>query len=84
MTDNEHRQLIYVYLLDEPVDAWRPVQAVGKGNGRYLIVPENPVPADETWEFAPGDIVRVQERRFGEHRTELVAVERVDSSFWEA
>jgi hypothetical protein len=53
------------------------------GNGRDQIAPENATPAGEAWEFAPGDVVRVRETKFDDHRTERVAVKRVDSSSWE-
>lgn len=83
MTD-EHLKEIYVYLLDEPVDAWRPVQAVEQTDGLYRIVSINPHPDDEHWEFTTGDIVRVRKTRFSDERTELVAFERVDSSSWDS
>jgi hypothetical protein len=84
LMDKDGKKLIYVYLLDEPVDAWRPVLAVDRGNGLYQIARENSMPADEAWEFVPGDVVRVRETRCGDNRTEFVAVERVDSLSWEA
>jgi hypothetical protein len=49
---------IYVALLDEGVDVWRPVEAEELGSGRYLILGQ--VPEDERWEFPPGTIVRVE------------------------
>lgn len=76
---------IFVHLLDEPVEAWRPVQAIEKGDGLYKIVSERSFePADEHWEFTTGDIVRVREQRFGEGRVELVAAERVGNPGWDA
>ena len=76
---------IFIRLLDEPVDAWRPVQAIEMGVGHYRIVSERSFePADEHWEFTTGDIVRVRERDFGDNRVELVAVERVDNQLWDS
>jgi hypothetical protein len=49
---------IYVYLPDERVDVWRPVEADELGSGRYRIL--GPIPDDETWEFPPGSIVRAE------------------------
>jgi hypothetical protein len=49
---------IYVALLVERVDVWRPVEAKELGSRRYLIL--GPVPDDETWEFPPGSIVGVE------------------------
>jgi hypothetical protein len=52
--------IIYVRLLDEVVDVWRPVQAVDLGAGRYRIV-EQPYEADiETWQFVPGNEVECE------------------------
>jgi hypothetical protein len=49
---------IYVYLPEERVDVWRPVEAEEVESGLYRIL--GPVPEDETWEFPPGSIVRVE------------------------
>jgi hypothetical protein len=43
---------IYVYLLEEGVDVWRPVQARALGGDEFEIL--GPVPEDEVWEFPPG------------------------------
>jgi hypothetical protein len=51
---------IYVRLLDEAVDVWRPVQAVHLDVGRYRIA-EQPYDIEiETWEFVPGDEVECE------------------------
>jgi hypothetical protein len=48
---------IFVRLLDEGVEVWRPVQARNTGRDRYLIL-EQPYDRDvERWEFGPGDEV---------------------------
>jgi hypothetical protein len=52
------RDTIYVALLDEGIDVWRPVQAERVSPGSYLIVDQDYDPAIETWEFEPGAIVR--------------------------
>jgi hypothetical protein len=52
---------IYVYLPDEAVDTWRPVEAEELESGRYRIL--GPVPEDEIWEFPPGSIVGVEMKR---------------------
>ncbi len=61
---------IYVRLLDEGTDVWRPVRASRVGSSTYEIT-RQPVPQDEVWSFQPGDIVVVEP-----HRTdpELIAV----------
>ncbi len=48
---------IFVSLLDEPVDVWRPVQAEHLQGKVYRIV-EQPYDREvETWRFGPGDVV---------------------------
>lgn len=46
--------IIYVRLLDEAVDAWRPVQAVDLGAGRYRIAEQ---PHEASACFGPGSRV---------------------------
>lgn len=53
---------IYVYLLNEGTDAWRPIEAEPLGDDRYRIISVNPDPEDEHWQFRTGDIVRCAER----------------------
>jgi hypothetical protein len=48
---------IFVRLLDESVEVWRPVRARHLGDDRYLIV-EQPYERElERWEFAPQEEV---------------------------
>jgi hypothetical protein len=68
-------ETIYVYLFDEGVDCWRPVEAVREGEDRYRIVSANPHPEDERWEFGSGDLVICERRRLSEGEA-LVAVRR--------
>ncbi len=68
---------IFVYLLNEGIDVWRPVQAVALEGGLYKIVSKNPDPDGEHWEFTTGDIVRCVEKTLTDIRTPgscLVAV----------
>ena len=69
------RRTIYVALLDEGIDVWRPVAAEVLGDGVFRIVSENAEPADEHWEFPPGCAVRCEERRLSDGLC-LVAVAR--------
>jgi hypothetical protein len=63
---------IYVKLLDEGTDVWRPVAAEMIDDSIYRLVGEQ---ADgETWEFEAGSMVRVEERQ-SESELILVAVE---------
>lgn len=68
---------VYVELLDEGVDAWRPVLAQPVSGDVYRLIGE--IPDGETWLFAPGDIVKCETRILSgdAHRTGpvLVAIE---------
>jgi hypothetical protein len=48
---------IYVALLDEGVDVWRPVQAEHVSDNRYRILGQHYDRSIETWQFEPGDVV---------------------------
>jgi len=69
---------IYVELLHEGVDVWRPVQAEPVQGALYRIVSANPDPELEDWAFASGQIVRCLPREFSGGERGLVAVEAVD------
>lgn len=69
------RATIYVYMPEEAVDVWRPVDAELVSPGVYRITSPDPDPENEVWEFRSGDLVRCELRRLydGEH---LVAIAR--------
>lgn len=54
---------IYVRLLDEGTDVWRPVAARPIDGEWFEICAEQSVPEDEQWEFLPGAVVRCQLRQ---------------------
>jgi hypothetical protein len=66
---------IYVPLLGEAVDVWRPVAAAHEADDSYLLPDEQP--DDETWAFPPGSRVHC-ERRTLSGTSELVAVSLVE------
>ena len=68
-------QEIYVALLNEGVEVWRPVQARALGGGEFEIL--GIVPAGESWEFLPGTRVRCKEHHFADGETGLRAYEKV-------
>ena len=68
---------IFVYLVGEGVDVWRPVRALPLGENTYRIVSEKSNPDDEEWEFSTGDVVKCRERVFSGGSSGLVAVKRV-------
>jgi len=53
---------IYVYLLDEGTDTWRPVTAEHIRADIYRIISEPADPEDEKWEFLPGTLVRCRQQ----------------------
>jgi hypothetical protein len=68
-------QQVYVALLDEGVEVWRPADATHVREDEYVLA--GPVPDDEVWEFQPGEVVRCRERTFSDGVTALVAFARV-------
>ena len=68
---------IYVRLLNEGTEVWRPVEAEVLGDDCFKIVSENTDPNDETWEFPPGSIVRCARRAFEKEVEQFVAIEEM-------
>ena len=48
---------IYIALLDEGVDVWRPVQAEHLSGDVYRILSQSYDRTVESWQFEPGDLV---------------------------
>ena len=74
---------IYVRLLDEGTDVWRPVQAEPVGNKSYRILSAPPDSEDERWEFCSGDVVRCEKKSGDRGDTPspyLVAVSRAQAA----
>jgi len=65
---------IYVKLLNEGVEVWRPVDAE-KINDHYKILSENTSDGDEIWEFQCGELVKVKKHKFSDGFKGLVAIE---------
>jgi hypothetical protein len=65
---------IYVALLDEGLDVWRPVAARRLAPDRYLSLDQDYDPTTRTWQFEPGTVVtcRAQDR---DGRQILIAAE---------
>ena len=75
-------ETVYVYLLEEGTDVWRPVRAVRVQDNWHRIVSVNSDPDAEKWQFTTGDIVRCEMRSLSEgekYREVLVAVEKKGS-----
>jgi hypothetical protein len=72
---------VYVRLLNEGTDVFRPVSAVRFESSLFKLLKPNDYDAeDEEWEFEPNSIVRCDEQSVSRQRI-LVAVESVDGTF---
>lgn len=71
----ENLEKIYVTLLSEGTDVWRPVQAVALGDGVYQIISENKVLDDEQWQFSTGEFVRCRQKSLNDGSVGLIAYE---------
>lgn len=73
--------VIYVKLLDEGVDVWRPVFArvieSDKNLFEILPAPNNEVPEGEVWEFDPGSFVYAKESKLS-NGVHFVAYEKTN------
>jgi hypothetical protein len=68
---------IYIALLNENVNVWRPVKAKAIKNNIYLIV-EQPYDSDiETWEFKPGEKVLCKQIESNDGKI-LAAVKKIE------
>jgi hypothetical protein len=68
-------ETVYVGLLDEGVEVWRPVASTRLADGMYRLTDD--APDDECWEFPPGSIVVAEERNLDGGPT-LVALRLAD------
>ncbi|MCB0339083.1 MAG: hypothetical protein KDD53_05745 [Bdellovibrionales bacterium] len=70
---------IYVRLLSEAVDTWRPIEAEQLSSDIFRILSINPDLEDETWEFNAGDTVRCTVLELYEG-PQIVAIEAIEST----
>ena len=54
---------VFMPLLDEGTDVWRPVRAQHVADDVYRIIGDAPDPDDEVWQFVPGTLVRCREQK---------------------
>ena len=66
---------IYVYLKNEGIDCWRPVEAIQQGE-LFRIISERDK-TDEEWEFDTDSLVKCQLKTFQDGKQGLAAIERV-------
>jgi hypothetical protein len=70
---------VYVKLLDEGVDVWRPVPATKQPDGSFrLCRPQWYDPQTETWEFPPNTRVRCAMKKFADGNRGLTAIAEAD------
>lgn len=69
---------IYVALLGEKVDVWRPVEAERVGESAYRILEQAYDPDVERWRFEPGDLVQCESIQVRGQRI-LAATSKLDS-----
>ena len=67
----EHLTTIYMPLVNDGTDVWRPVEAMKIARLGYMVTED--APPDEQWAFQPGHILRCEERHLS-GETHLVAV----------
>jgi hypothetical protein len=70
--------IIFIALLNEGTDVWRPVLAACAHDDVYRIIGEQP--EGEDWQFLTGEMVRCRQQTFADGETGLVAQEKVANS----
>jgi hypothetical protein len=72
--------IVYVFMPDESVDVWCPVESEEVRHRVYWLL--GTVPDGDVWQFQPGDVVRCEELVLVEGTTpvsRMVAVEKLNS-----
>lgn len=69
-------ETIYIELMDEGVEVWRPVKAERRQDGLFRIL-SGPPDETEAWKFPQGSVVRCEEKTFSGGKTGLVARARI-------
>lgn len=68
---------IYVRLLREKLEIWRPVEAMKLGKNTYKIISPNPEPKLEKWEFERGDVVQCEIKEFSDGKEGEIAIKKL-------
>ena len=69
---------IFVALIGEGTDVWRPVEAEPVDSHGFCITGQNPDPDGEVWEFTQGELVRCEHRTFSGGSPGLVASQKLE------
>ena len=67
---------VYIKIVGEQGEAWKPVRAVHRGDDIYEIKGSDLSLAPEGWRYSPGDLVRCKPHDLTDSDVVLVAVER--------
>ncbi len=70
---------VYVPLLNEGVDVWKPLKALHQKENIYKIVSENSSSSDELWQYNLNDLVKCKTKKFEDGKVALVAYERISN-----
>ena len=68
---------IYVRLLREKLEIWRPVEAMKLGKNTYKIISPNPEPKLEKWEYKKGDVVQCEKKIFSDGNIGEIATKKL-------
>lgn len=71
------KEQIYIYLLNEGTDVWRPVDAELIEENIYKILSKN-TDSSEEWQFSTNDIVECEDKIFQNGDKGLIAVRMHD------
>lgn len=69
---------IFVRLLNENIDVWRPVQAMSLGDNIFRIIEQPYDRSNERWQFEPGAFVECRSTQLFDSM-HLVAFKRADT-----
>jgi len=73
-------ETIYIALLNEGTEVWRPVKARSIGNELYRIIGVEEDVSDEIWEYQAGAIVKCKRKQFNDGEVGLVAFTQIFTS----
>ncbi len=77
--DTNTEVVVYVRLMDEGTDVWRPVPANALPDGTFKLTEPDGYDRDtETWEFPPHARVRCVSKKFADGDKALVAVAQAE------
>ena len=73
-------ETVYVAVLNESVDVWRPVEARSLGRNLFRLIGVDADVSDESWQFPIGTVVRCETKVFDDGNIGLTAIERREAS----